>query len=418
MVRGNPEAGRPRPPKEEIKGPQAKEIPSDVAELDNPQAREDREVVDEIARRTPEQRPEEIGFDSANEVEKMRAMAQAIAKEKDIATADQLRAELKAYLSEGDDEVGPDTDPQAIKEAVQARMANALSKGNRGLKKTVLARTAEARAKRERVENSSLEKSNQADKEFRAKQDLFTDDDVLMRTKLPGEGLRMDNQALKEVVLGRAAEGQAELKESEQEVATRYSQVDRAGVSVDSDVETAVKKVENAAAMENILRKLQIEDVETMVGAIAEEKDVAKADQMRVKLKKYFADMDSRNMAPVRQRMSMSDVEAVPHDADSRFAVDEYVQKRLEKIKDDLAGSKLDMTTAETGTDESEFERRGRVTAQKKEARQSGDAAIRKAEAERAKKAKEEAARIYAEAPTELYDGKKEQDDQDQQKVA
>ncbi|HRH32409.1 MAG TPA: hypothetical protein PLK06_03725, partial [bacterium] len=90
---------------------------SDVPELETIKSQEDQEVI--AGREIPLH--EELGFDSIGQMEQARAMQAALLKEKDMAKADKLRAELKALLDDSDG-----TESAAVVEVVapQKRVQN------------------------------------------------------------------------------------------------------------------------------------------------------------------------------------------------------------------------------------------------------------------------------------------------------
>ncbi len=92
---------------------------SDVPELEVIRSQEDKEVIAE--REIPLH--EEMGFDSAAQMEQARTMQAALLKEKDMAKADQLRAELKALLDDSDGEPSSSVDNSALKDRVMATAA-------------------------------------------------------------------------------------------------------------------------------------------------------------------------------------------------------------------------------------------------------------------------------------------------------
>ena len=89
---------------------------SDVPELEVIRSQEDKEVIAE--REIPLH--EEMGFDSAAQMEQARTMQAALLKEKDMAKADQLRAELKALLDDSDGEPMPTSARSGVEDLLAA----------------------------------------------------------------------------------------------------------------------------------------------------------------------------------------------------------------------------------------------------------------------------------------------------------
>lgn len=99
---------------------------SDVPELETIKSQEDQEVI--AGREIPLH--EELGFDSIGQMEQARAMQAALLKEKDMAKADKLRAELKAFIDDSDGEpaAAPKSSIEDLLASARAKEAEQMAK--------------------------------------------------------------------------------------------------------------------------------------------------------------------------------------------------------------------------------------------------------------------------------------------------
>jgi len=283
MVNRNPEFRQPSP----------HEIKSDVPELADEVTNEDAEVI------KPAETPlhEELGFSSIGHMEQARAKVIEIAKEKDLAKADQLRAELKALLD--------DTD---------------------------------------------------------------------------GEAVPISNASLKDTVLARVAEGKERFKKNEQNPALKLVRSKSVEVPVQELVDDKIAQLEFNEGMANATRKVQIDQGEEMLAAIAQESDITVADQLRKELRAYQDENDGKKF----------DSDSVTYDEVSRQQADEEARKRIANMREDIAKSVKDLITPRKNTDETSAEKWGRGMAEGR--------------ARRAKENKEAEEKEYAEGVIEAYD--------------